>query len=287
MLAAGWQEGWVDRPQGKLRFVTAGMGPPLVLCHGFIGSAENFESWVPRLARIRRLVIPDLPGFGGSRPLLGAHRSRALAAEVMAVVDRLQLERYDLGGLCLGGGVALELLAMAPERPRRLILHTPLLDPSSVSRSFRVQSQLGTLPGVFSLISFLGRRRALADLYRRLAVEGGAEVDRRSADLNFANQLRADPRAAREWLRDGMEADFRALLGGWSGPVLALAAADDRLLDLDQVRQFCRRRPQTELSIIPSAGHGWDAELIRRQLDVLSLFLSGEDPAMAAAPVLG
>jgi 3-oxoadipate enol-lactonase len=278
-LAAGWREHWLDRPQGRLRYVTAGVGTPLVLCHGFIGSAENFESWVPRLARHRSLLIPDLPGFGASTALDGRHSSRALASEVLALLDHLQLQRYELGGLCLGASVALELLGMAPERPQRLILHTPLLDPGSLARSFRVQSRVATAPAIFEVISFLGRRRVLADFYRRVAVEGAAEVDRRAADLNFANQVRANPRAAREWLRDGLEVDFRALLDGWNGPVEVLVAADDRIVELDRLRRYCARRPQTELSVIDSAGHGWDAELIRRQLDVLESFLVGVEPA--------
>jgi len=280
VLAAGWQENWIDRPQGRMRYVTAGSGAPLVLCHGFIGSAENFESWVPRLARHRLLVIPDLPGFGDSAPLTGRHSSRALGSEVLALLDHLQLRRYELGGLCLGASVALELLAMAPQRPERLILHTPLLDPSSVARTFRVQSRVATAPAIFEVISFLGRRRVLADFYRRVAVEGAAEVDRRAADLNFANQVRADPRAAREWLRDGLGVDFRALLEGWEGPVEVLVAADDRIVELDRLRRFCASRPQTELSVIESAGHGWDAELIRRQLDVLESFLAGSEPSV-------
>lgn len=286
-LAAGWREQWIDRPQGRMRYVTAGSGTPLVLCHGFIGSAENFENWVPRLARQRLLVLPDLPGFGSSAPLQGPHTSRALAAELLALLDHLQLRRYELGGLCLGAAVALELLAMAPERPERLILHTPLLDPSSVARTFRVQSRVATAPAIFEFISFLGRRRVLADFYRRVAVEGAAEVDRRSADLNFANQLRADPRAAREWLRDGLGVDFRALLDGWKGPVEVLVAGDDRIVELDRLRRYCAGRPQTELSVIDSAGHGWDAELIRRQLDVLERFLAGRESSVPLPTVVG
>jgi pimeloyl-ACP methyl ester carboxylesterase len=202
---------------------------------------------------------------------------------VLALLDHLQLRRYELGGLCLGASVALELLAMAPQRPERLILHTPLLDPSSVARTFRVQSRVATAPAIFEVISFLGRRRVLADFYRRVAVEGAAEVDRRAADLNFANQVRADPRAAREWLRDGLGVDFRALLEGWEGPVEVLVAADDRIVELDRLRRFCASRPQTELSVIESAGHGWDAELIRRQLDVLESFLAGSEPSVQSS----
>ncbi|HEY6538691.1 MAG TPA: alpha/beta fold hydrolase, partial [Candidatus Dormibacteraeota bacterium] len=221
----------------------------------------------------------DLPGFGASDPLPGPHTSRSLAGELRALLDHLGEGSYELGGLCLGAAVALELLAMAPDRPRRLVLHTPILDPASVSRSFRVQARVGTAPGLFGAISFLGRRRVLADLYRRVVVEGDALVDKRAADVNFANQVRANPRAAREWLGDGLQANFRPLLDGWGGPVQVLVAADDRLVDLQRVSAYCAARPHTELAVISSAGHGWDAELIRRQLDLLEGFLSGDGPA--------
>lgn len=282
----GWREEWIERPQGRLRYVTAGSGPPLLLCHGFIGSAENFEGWVPRLAGRRRLVIPDLPGFGDSAPLPGAHTSRALAAELLALLDQLEIGRYEVGGLCLGAAVALELLGMAPQRVGRMILHTPLLQPSMVTRPFRVQVRLGTAPGLFELISYLGQRRVLADLYRRVVVEGGASVDRRAADVNFANQIRAHPRAAREWLVDGIREDFTALLDGWRGPVAVLAAGDDRILDLPRLAGYCSGRPNTQLSVIESAGHGWDRELIRRQIDVLEGFLAEAQAAGdSTAPV--
>ncbi|MGC1184637.1 MAG: hypothetical protein WBA31_05725, partial [Candidatus Dormiibacterota bacterium] len=91
---------------------------------------------------------------------------------------------------------------------------------------------------------------------------------------------------AREWLRDGMRSNYRTLLSGWKGPVEVLVAGDDRLLNLGRVEAFCAGRPRTELSIIPAAGHGWDAELIRRQLDVLEGFLVG-GVATASVPNQG
>jgi len=268
-LAAGWEESWLERPQGRLRYVVAGHGRPLVLCHGFIGSAENFETWVPRLAPNRRLVIPDLPGFGRSAALPGEHSSRALAGEVRALVDHLQLQTFEVGGLCLGAAVALEVLAQQPARVERLVLHTPLLAPEMVRRPFRLQVQGLTLPGVFDLISAVGRWRWAADLYRRVVVEGSTVVDHRSADVNFENQARADPRAAREWLRDGISASFLPLLDGWPGELFALAAADDRILEVDLLARYCRARPRTELSLVAAAGHGWSAEFISRQLEIL------------------
>ncbi len=249
-----------------------------MLCHGFIGSAENFETWVPRLSHRRRLLIPDLPGFGSSAPLAEAHTSRHLARELLGALEQLGLARFDLGGLCLGASVALEMLAMAPARVERLILHTPLLDPTTLRRRFRLQAEVATWPGIFAAISWAGRRRRVADLYRRLMVEGSGELDHRAADVNFGNQVRAQPRAAREWLRAGVRVDYRDLLLSWSGPVGVLAAAQDRILDLGQLRRFCRARPLTELVVLDSAGHGWDRDLIRRQVEVVESFLSVPNP---------
>ena len=268
-LAAGWEERWLERPQGRLRYVVAGRGRPLVLCHGFIGSAENFETWVPGLAARRLLVIPDLPGFGSSAAFAGQHSSRALASEVRALTDHLHLDTFELGGLCLGAAVAMEVLAQAPAKVERLVLHTPLMTPAMVRRAFRVQVGALTVPGVFNLISALGRWRVAADLYRRVVVEGSTLVDQRAADLNFANQARANPRAAREWLRDGVSVSFLPLLDGWHGDVFALAAADDRILEVELLAEYCRARPRTDLSLVTASGHGWSAEFISRQLEIL------------------
>jgi pimeloyl-ACP methyl ester carboxylesterase len=281
-VEAGWVEHWLARPQGRLRFVLAGQGPPLILCHGFIGSAENFETWVPVLAARRTLVMPDLPGFGGSDPLPGRHVSRALASEVRALADHLGLESYEAAGLCLGAAVALELMASQPGRVTRMLLHTPLLAPAMVTRPFRLQvaAVAGLGPWPITAISAIGRWRMAADLYRRLVVEGSAEVDRRSADVNFANQLRASPRAAREWLGEATRLEFTRLLDGWGGRADILAAADDRILDISALRGYCEHRPRILLHLLQSAGHGWTKEFMAAQQAVLEHWVE-EQPGRA------
>ncbi len=267
--SAGLQEGWLDRPQGKMRYLVAGQGKPLVLCHGFIGSAENFESWVPVLAPHRQLIIPDLPGCGLSDPLSGPHFSRALATEVRLLLDHLGVGRYEVGGLCLGAAVALEMLAAQPERVERVILHTPLLAPEMVTKPFRLQVEALTALRLFPAISAVGRWRLVANLYRRMIVEGAGPVDQRAAEVNFENQLRASPRAAQEWLGEGIHLQFTRLLDGWDGALSVLAATEDRLLDVGMLQRYCLARPRTDLDLIPAAGHGWSPEFMARQLEIL------------------
>jgi pimeloyl-ACP methyl ester carboxylesterase len=269
----------------RVRYVTMGQGEPLILCHGFLGSAENFETWYDALAQRRTLIIPDLPGFGASDPLRGgAHTAEAMADAVEPLLDQLGIERFDLGGLCLGASPALVLASRHAERVSRLILHTPLLDPSLVRRRFHLQAGAMTAPGVFSGILWLSRRRVVSDLYKRLMVEG-SDVDAAAADMNFANQTRANPRATREWLRDGLRRRDLDTLAARAAPTLIIAAAGDRIVDVAALRTLAAGWPSVQLAVIEEAGHGWNAEFVRRQLDVLCAFLDGAPlPDTAVAP---
>lgn len=269
----------------RLRYVTMGSGEPLVLFHGFLGSAENFETWFDALAQRRTLIIPDLPGCGDSDPLRGrAHIAEALAGAVEPLLRDLGLQRFDVGGLCLGASPALELARRHHDRVGQLILHTPLLDPSLVRRRFHVQVGVMTAPGVFGGMVWLSRRRVVSDLYKRLMVEGG-DVDRAAAEMNFRNQLRAMPRASREWLRDGLRRHDVDTLRARREPTLIIAAADDKIIDVPALRAVAQGLPQVQLAVIEDAGHGWNAEFVRRQLDVLTAFLDGAPlPERAPAP---
>lgn len=267
-----------------MRYVTMGDGEPLVLCHGFIGSAENFDTWYEALARRRTLVIPDLPGFGSSDPLRGAHTAEALADAVEPLLEALGVERFDLGGLCLGASPALVLAERFGDRVGKLILHTPLLDPSLVRRRFHLQAGAMTAPAVFSGILWLSRRRVVSDLYKRLMVEG-SDVDQAAADMNFRNQTRANPRASREWLRDGLRRRDVDGLAARTQPTLILAAEDDKIVDVEALRGVAQRLPCVQLAVIEEAGHGWNEEFVRRQLEVLCAFLDGAPlPESALAP---
>ncbi|HEV7680145.1 MAG TPA: alpha/beta fold hydrolase [Candidatus Dormibacteraeota bacterium] len=269
----------------RLRYLTMGSGEPLLLFHGFLGSAENFETWFAGLATRRTLVIPDLPGFGASDPLRDrAHIAESLCDAVEPLLHDLGIERYDVGGLCLGASPALVMAQRHAGAVRKLILHTPLLDPSLVRRRFHVQAGVMTAPGVFGSMIWLSRRRVVSDLYKRLMVEG-SDVDRAAADMNFRNQTRAEPRASREWLRDGLRRRDLDALASRRGDTLILAAAGDKIVDVAALGAVARRMPGVQLAVIEEAGHGWNADFVRRQLDVLTAFLDGSPlPEQALAP---
>jgi pimeloyl-ACP methyl ester carboxylesterase len=94
-----------------LGHVRRGGGEPLVLIHPLGAELVVWEPLLDLLASERDVIAVDLPGFGGSAPLLNGARPtpQVLAASVGAFLDRLGIERAHVAGNSLGGWVALEL----------------------------------------------------------------------------------------------------------------------------------------------------------------------------------
>jgi pimeloyl-ACP methyl ester carboxylesterase len=110
-----------------------GDGAPLIALHALPGSARQLEPLL-RALEGRRVIAPDLAGFGDSdpspepRPSIADH-----ARDVLALADGLGLETVDLYGTHTGAAVALEAAIAAPQRVRRLVLDgVPLFDAETV-----------------------------------------------------------------------------------------------------------------------------------------------------------
>lgn len=259
---------------GRLRYLIGGTGPAMLLCHGFIGSAENFDSWLPALVNRRTVIAPDLPGFGKSAPLRGRHSPAALARAAVAAADHAGAARYDIAGLCLGSSVAMAVQRLRPPAVQRVVLHTPLLHPGLVRRHFHAQVGVMTAPGVWPTIVWLGHQRIVSDVYKRLMVEG-PEVDSVAAQVNFDNQMRADPRASREWLQDGLRCDELALVRTGGRRTLILMARDDRVLDVPRIVRTLGREPHVDLDVI-EGGHAWSDAMRALQSTSIASFLDDQ-----------
>src|ERR671937_1705163 len=68
LVRAGFESRVEEVRGARTRYFVGGKGPPLIVVHGLGGAAVNFTLLGPLLARRRRVLIPDLPGHGLSRP---------------------------------------------------------------------------------------------------------------------------------------------------------------------------------------------------------------------------
>jgi pimeloyl-ACP methyl ester carboxylesterase len=284
----GLEERFTTYEGKRLRYLTGGSGPALVLCHGFIGSAENFTDWFDVLLQRRTIVAPDLPGFGRSAPMDGGHTAPALARAALAAADHAGAEQFDVAGLCLGTPVALAVHRARPQATGRVILHTPLVAPWLVRRAFHIQVGFMLAPVVYPGITWLAHQRTMSDIYKRLMVEG-KNVDPVAAKINFDNQVLAVPRAAREWLHDAMQRDDLAQIRGSGRPTLILVAENDRIVNVRRLQSAIAGAPDVSFDVIRQAGHAWSPELSRRQRALITAFLDdqplprAEGAAVAAA----
>ena len=95
--------------------------PPLFLMHGLFGSSGNWMGVVKQLQADYRLILPDLRNHGRS-PHHPVMDFPAMAADIAALLDRLQIESASLVGHSMGGKAGMWLALTQPERVARLLV---------------------------------------------------------------------------------------------------------------------------------------------------------------------
>lgn len=105
----------------NLYYETHGTGRPLILLHGGLGSGEMFGPILPLLAERRQVIVPDLQGHGRTADIDRPLDVWFMADDIAALVDHLGLDRPDVVGYSLGGGVALRLASRYPNKVGKLV----------------------------------------------------------------------------------------------------------------------------------------------------------------------
>jgi pimeloyl-ACP methyl ester carboxylesterase len=106
----------------NLYFETHGAGRPMVLLHGGLGSGEMFGPILPTLSERHQVILVDLQGHGRTADIDRPIDVRLMADDIAALIDHLGLDRPDLVGYSLGGGVAFQTAVKYPDRVGRLVV---------------------------------------------------------------------------------------------------------------------------------------------------------------------
>ncbi|MGW0228176.1 alpha/beta fold hydrolase [Actinopolymorpha singaporensis] len=105
----------------NLYYETHGTGRPMILLHGGLGSGEMFGPILPTFAENHQVIAVDLQGHGRTADIDRPLDIRLMADDIAALVDHLGLDRPDVVGYSLGGGIALHTAAKYPGKVRRLV----------------------------------------------------------------------------------------------------------------------------------------------------------------------
>jgi pimeloyl-ACP methyl ester carboxylesterase len=106
----------------NLYYETNGAGRPLILLHGGLGSGEMFGPILPALTADHQVIAVDLQGHGRTADIDRPIDTRLMADDIAALIEHLGLEKPDVMGYSLGGGVAFQTAVRHPEVVRRLVL---------------------------------------------------------------------------------------------------------------------------------------------------------------------
>lgn len=253
---AGLKERFTEVKGVRMRYFVGGAGPPLILVHGLGGAAANWTELAPLLARRHRLLVPDLPGHGGSEPLPAVSGLEPFADRVALVAQAEGMLPAPVVGHSLGGMVVLRLALRRPADVTAIVL--------AASAGLSIGNVWGR--NVLSLFSRVRPGRVAArhrgrvsrsPFLRRLVFGFVSVADpvglTEDAVEGFlaAQLLHTDVDGAWQALRGD---DPRQELADIECPVLVLWGADDAQLPLGDAFEYTRRL-RARLRVIPGCGH--------------------------------
>ena len=205
-------------------------GTPLVLLHGSPGDGASFGSLAEPLARGRRLIIPDMPGFGWSASRAPDYSVEAHADYVLQLLDELELQSVDLLAFSMGGGVAAHVAARAPGRVRSMafvaaigVQETELFGSHLLNHAVH-GLQLAAIQGALWLLPHFG------------------ELDGFPLGIPYARNF-----------YDTDQRPLRDLLGRFEGPMLIVHGERDFLVMPETAHEHHRIVPQSELAMLDTS----------------------------------
>jgi pimeloyl-ACP methyl ester carboxylesterase len=240
-----------------------GSGPALLLLHGW-GARKELMTPITERLQGYRTIVPDLPGFGATAAPPQAWGVDEYAAWVIALLDRLGVERAHIVGHSNGGRVAIALAAAHPHRVARLVL----TDSAGIRprHGLMHRSRVGT----FKLLRAASRRpwlpRALREAAARRAALRGSEDYRAASGTVRASMVRL------------VNADIRPELSRLTVSTLLIWGGRDQETPLRDGRLMERLIPDSGLVVFDGCGHFAYAEEPDRFSRIVDVFLRGEPP---------
>lgn len=249
-----------------------GTGQPVMLIHGSGPGVTAWANWrlvLPDLARSRRVIAPDMLGFGYTeRPAGVVYDLNHWVGHALGVLNALEIEQTDLVGNSFGGAIALALAIRHPQRVRKLVLMGSVGVPFAITPG---------LDAVWGYAPSLAAMRGLLDIFahdRSLVTDELAEL-RYQASIRpgFQEAFAAMFPAPRQRWVDAMasrEADIRAI----AQDTLIVHGRDDQVIPLDNSLTLHRWISRSQLHVFGNCGHWAQIEHNRRFNQLVSNFLA-------------
>jgi len=246
---------YVHTNEINLYYELHGRGEPLVLIPGLGYDGWMWHRMIPGLAEHYQVISIDNCGVGRSDKPAGPYTAQMLAADVVGLLDALELPKAHVMGHSMGGFIAQALALDYPARLDRLILSaTNFGGPRHVPISAEAMTVLTDLSG--DPIERL--RRGIAVSCAPGFVEGNPELVEQWVNYRVAHPI--DPAGYQAQLAIGLgliseAAAFEHLLAAVTAPTLILFGTEDKVVPPGNAPLLAARIPDAQVEILPHAGH--------------------------------
>jgi 3-oxoadipate enol-lactonase len=251
----------------QMAYTDEGEGRPIVLIHGYPFNRSLWTEQIAALSSAYRVVAPDLRGFGQSEASAGAVTMNRMAQDVALLMDHLGIARATIGGLSMGGYVALAFYKQFASRVRALILADtrPQADTEEGKQTRAQQAEKALAEGMAGIADAM-----LPKLLTPETVSKHPDMVKRIRDM----MLRTKPEGAAAALLGMAERDDQtALLAKITVPALILVGAEDAITPLADSQKMSQAIPGSRLVVIENAGHVSNLERTEQFNDAVLDFL--------------
>jgi pimeloyl-ACP methyl ester carboxylesterase len=249
-------------PAGVLRYYDSGDGPPLLFLHGSgpgVTGWRNFRGVLPKFAAHFRCLILEFPGFGVSDDF-GGHPMLTAQGAVVPFLDGLGVDRVDIVGNSMGGGVGINFAINNPDRIGRLVtiggIGTTIFSPGP-SEGIRLLQEFTEEPTRQRLVDWLNSMVYNQSLVTDELVEERWQLATDPDTLAAARRMYGKAAFA-QMMAAMRNADVPmpwALMHKVAAPTLLTWGRDDRVSPLDMSLIPMRTIPNAELHVFPNCGH--------------------------------
>ena len=253
-------------PGLDLHYEERGSGTPLLLVPGIPAIASDWAPLAARLSGSRRAIAYDNRGSGASTVTPAPYTTAGLAADAVALLDALEIDRADVFGMSLGGMIAQELALGWPDRVDRLVLgctHCGLAHATPPAREAGLAFAMET-------DDWAERMRALAPFAFAPGVDGEllrGFIEKKSADDQDLDGYRAQIAAV-------LSHDAYDRLPQIRRPTLIITGDSDRVIGAPNSEVLHERIPDSRLEVIDDAGHLFFIEQPDQTVELLDRFLA-------------
>jgi 3-oxoadipate enol-lactonase len=233
----------------QMAYTDAGMGRPVVLIHGYPFNRSLWDEQVAALSSSYRVIAPDLRGFGDTDASSGPATMNRMADDVARLMDHLGISQAVIGGLSMGGYVALAFYKQFPSRVRALVLaDTRAQADTEEAKQTRVQQAEKALSeGMAGIADAM-----LPKLLTPETVSKRPEIVKRVRDM----MLKTKPEGAASALLGMAEReDQTPLLSKITSPTLILVGAEDAITPVADSEKMHNAIAGSRLVVLENAGH--------------------------------